>query len=42
LLEEEGRDGQLGGLDEGAVVEAGELGAECFLGGLLVGKPFLL
>src|SRR4029450_10763603 len=38
LLEEEGFDGQLGRFDEGAVVEAGELGAERLLGGLLGGE----
>jgi len=42
LLEQEGLDGQLGRFDEGAIVEAGEFGAERFLGGLLGGKPFLL
>jgi hypothetical protein len=38
LLEQEGLHGQLGRLDEGAVVEAGELGAERLLGGLLGGE----
>src|SRR5829696_8987466 len=38
LLEQEGLDGQLGRLDKGAVVEAGELGAERLLGGLLGGE----
>jgi hypothetical protein len=38
LLEQEGLDGQFGRLDERAVVEAGELGAKCLLGGLLGGE----
>src|SRR4029450_1033544 len=38
LLEQDGLDGQLGRFDEGAVVEAGEFGAECLLGGLLGGE----
>src|SRR4029453_731528 len=38
LLEQEGLDGQLGRLDEGTVVEAGQLGPERLLGGLLGGE----
>src|SRR5512132_4405772 len=39
LLEQEGLDSQLGRLDEGPVVEAGQLSTERLLGGLLGGEP---